>query len=707
MEGIMSAFKRLTLPVNHSRWSPVFSKMVQQVSVEFGSGGRLDLSLSERINLLRKLEPYIKQHSFTNNDVQEIRNAKEDLLKLWVFLLTFVGLVNKPALKELGYSIIVMLMQRDEFSLRSLGFGSSEPGPHCSKEELLIAKRYKDLLLRTFVLMVKSMTAKGKFAEMIHFSAQSLVVFFFRLPLVGGQVIDALQNKAASQRLEQTKSSNKSDKAHERLKESIKGEQGEPCPTSEKAEASKDVWTTDTKRTDTTTVSTEASSKFIVENPDLFEWNYFDSEAEAIALSPPTLSTESACFTWLSSKETFFLTFLEVYVIHVETVTIGPIEWQTIPAYNLLLECFWPLLKSSMWWDGICKRKAGESNGWVSSLPAYMRVKRSALAVLSNKAMINTFIQLTFECTNLYSLLSVDSCVEHLNLWFSTVAYSTTAREGIVNHNQNSRNTPPKQALLNKGTAEEVVQVPQLPKSFDYENYWFGIRNLLDSESFQVLLKVCSLIYNTLHLFRGQLRTRFIGDIMNEFFFRLFLHWSAEVRTFFQLTLVYKVLRADRRNLPCFSDSDVIQKYGVKEQEEQRVTPHSQRNHKRLNFIETKSSSSAAASSNSSGESGNESTISLPSSFERRMALFDDRKAADDEELLIDMMFCSKIDAYVRMCLENDPSIPQERRVYIQPSLCQYASFIHKYYKGITNETSETLPLLAHRMVYSEFQQSD
>ena len=49
--------------------------------------------------------------------------------------------------------------------------------------------------LQTFVLVMKSMTAKGKFAEIIHFSAQSLVVFFFRLPLVGGQIVDALISK--------------------------------------------------------------------------------------------------------------------------------------------------------------------------------------------------------------------------------------------------------------------------------------------------------------------------------------------------------------------------------------------------------------------------------------------------------------------------------------------------------------------------------
>lgn len=440
------------------------------------------------------------------------------------------------------------------------------------------------------------------------------------------------------------------------------------------------------------------SSEFIACNPDLFQWNYFNSEQEAAALGPALMGDDNACLAWLSTKETFFLTFVEVYIVHVESVATQPVRWPVIPAYDLILECFWPLLKSAMWWDGICKRRTGESDGWVSSLPAYMRVKRSALALLSNKTLLNQFIRLTYECTNLHSLLSVDSCVEHLNLWFSTVAYSASAREGIVNHNQNSRNTPPKQTVAEEAAAitksTNAVR-PSLPDDFDFDGYWLGIRAMLDSELFQVLLKVCSLLYNTLHLFHGQLRVRFVGDLMNEFFFRLFLHWSSEVRTFFQLTLVYKVLRADRRNLPCFTDAQVIRDFGGSAEANPASRPILQR---RFSFGDKDGDKKKQAA-----EQVPANVYSGESSFERRMAIFDDTNTSDNEELLLDIMFCSKIDAFVRMCLDGDDSIPADRRVYIDASLRQYAQLLKQYYRGVTNDQVEVLPQLAHRMVYSEF----
>jgi hypothetical protein len=799
MDGFVNALKRLTLSTNYSRWSPQFSRMVQQVCTRRTGA----LTLHERIALLRKLDPYIKQLGFTNTDDSEVLHAKEDLLMLWEHLLEFVVAMTKPPIKELGYALIVMLMQREEFTLRKLGFGPDSAGPRVSQAHLRLAQRYKALLLQTFMLVIKGMMAKGKFAEIIHFSAQTLVVFFFRLPLVGGRIVDALQSKAAAQReraLQQQQQQQQDDddtegieaagangdggggneddddgvysamsaplsapsspptkpEAFTEARSEAAGAAGAIAATASTgpthAGASHSVTTTAAATSSTTTASTSASggaaastavaagaitaaaaaaaaeaataatsasaaearnvmrrtgaaqalaerqsSDFIASNPDLFQWNYLNSEQEAAALGPALMGDDNACLAWLSTKETFFLTFVEVYIVHVESVATQPVRWQVIPAYDLILECFWPLLKSAMWWDGICKRRTGDSNGWVSSLPAYMRVKRSALALLSNKSLLNHFIRLTYECTNLHSLLSVDSCVEHLNLWFSTVAYSASAREGIVNHNQNSRNTPPKQTVAEEAAAitqSTSAARPSLPDDFDFDGYWLGIRAMLDSELFQVLLKVCSLLYNTLHLFHGQLRVRFVGDLMNEFFFRLFLHWSSEVRTFFQLTLVYKVLRADRRNLPCFTDAQVIRDYGGSADANSASRPILQR---RFSFGDKDGDKKKQA------EQVPANVYSGESSFERRMAIFDDTNTSDNEELLLDIMFCSKIDAFVRMCLDGDDSIPVDRRVYIDASLRQYAQLLKQYYRGVTNDQVEVLPQLAHRMVYSEF----
>jgi len=639
MDGFVSALKRFSFSTSYTKWTSSFSKLVQQVSSKSSVQ-----SISDKISLLRKLEPYLKEPGFVNTEDVEILQAKEDLLILWQYLLDFVVLTSKPTTKEIGYTLIVQLMQRSEFTLRRLGFDSKSQSPRCSRSHLRLAESYKKLLLETYILVMKSMGTKGKFAEIIHFSAQTLSIFFFRLPLVGGRIIDALQRKSDN---------NKNATGHELM----------------------DI---ELRLIKVLAVTEMEDSDFIAYNPDLFQWNYFDSESEAELLQPSLSAEDNACLVWLSTKETFFLTFVEVFVMHVETVSGMEVRWNVIPAYELLLDCFWPLLRSSIWWDGISRRRTGEGDGWVTSLPAYMRVKRSALALLSNKQLINAFIRLTFECTNVHSLLSVDSCVEHLNLWFSTVAYSSSAKEGIFNHNQSNKVTASMDSCC-------------LPTQFDYDNYWFGISALLQSELFQVLLKVCSLLYNTFHLFDGQMRIKLVGDLMSHYFFRLFLHWSTEVRTYFQLTLVYKVLRSDRRFLPCFTDAQVIHEYG-NIQGQVSSKPISQR----------RTSFDGKIPTNSRQEEFNvpANVYSGESSFERRMAVFDNSNSS--EHLLIDIMHCSKIDSYVRMCLDKDPAIPSESLVYVEASLKQYAHLLKQYYRGAVSDSSESLPLLAHRMVYSD-----
>ena len=85
------------------------------------------------------------------------------------------------------------------------------------------------------------------------------------------------------------------------------------------------------------------------------------------------------------------------------------------------------------------------------------------------------------------------------------------------------------------------------------------------------------------------------------------------------------------------------------------------------------------------------------------MAVFDAtaNSEQDDEQLLIDIMLCSKIDSYVRMLLDDDQSVPECYRVYKNPALMQYAGLLEKYYAGINSKSTDNLTNLAHRMIES------
>lgn len=342
-------------------------------------------------------------------------------------------------------------------------------------------------------------------------------------------------------------------------------------------------------------------------------------------------------------NETFFLTFVEYFVCYVKNYATEPIEWNVIPAYDLIVECFLPLMRSALWWDGIEKRQFDVGEGWVTSAPAYARVKITMLLLLKrNPELLNAYLEVIYSCTNIHSLWSVDSCVEHLGLCFGAVAEVSL----------------------------EVQGKSSLPENFDFQYYWFGISKMLSSDLFQVILKVCGLLYNTLDGFSGQHRVDLVTNLMTRSFFDLFLHWCTEVRTYFQLLLVYKILRSDRRNLPCFTDATVLKDY-LEDQTKPFRFPFNQ------------------------GIQGDKVA------FERRMAVFDSSNSQDNEQLLIDIMLCSKIDAFVRMCLESDKIIPERCRPYLKPALSSYAKILNKYYSGSSDSTYESLALLASKVVES------
>jgi hypothetical protein len=210
--------------------------------------------------------------------------------------------------------------------------------------------------------------------------------------------------------------------------------------------------------------------------------------------------------------------------------------------------------------------------------------------------------------------------------------------------------------------------------------------------------QTCSFLYNNFHLFRGSQRTKLINNLLSERFFFLFLHWSSEVRTYFQHLLIYKVLRADRRYLPCFTDTVVMERFGGADS--QRARSSMPDDLRKAQERRTR---------------------------ERRLTVFDTTsKTTNNEELLIDVAMCSKIDSYVHLCLTSKPEntdgqpepangsiprdskksppslIPEHSRVYIDASMRQYSALLTKYYRGVRLNSLDSLPSLTHRMVMSD-----
>jgi hypothetical protein len=116
MESLVNSWRRMSAPPNYDRWSSQFSKLVTQAI-------QPRISVSRRVAVLAKCEPWVTKSTFTNTSETEILSAKDDLLRLWEFMLEFVTVVSDNRYKEMGYNVIVAVMQRGEFQLDQFGLG--------------------------------------------------------------------------------------------------------------------------------------------------------------------------------------------------------------------------------------------------------------------------------------------------------------------------------------------------------------------------------------------------------------------------------------------------------------------------------------------------------------------------------------------------------------------------------------------------------
>ncbi len=642
---------------------------------------------------LKLLEPYISKRCFSNH--KENVECKLDMIRLWKGILKFCVACSNTKDKKVGYTFILMLMQRDEFSLAHLQ----------SKAKLHhhVCFEYQKVMLITLNYIISSLEKPGCFEELVQFSAEALAIMFFRLPLVSSCITDALVMLAENTR----KALEVEDFC---MPAALAGrgasaEQIEDMTVSERRRHARRSSTVDTGAR---RVSTGQATHFIISNPDFYLWAEVAQTASARSQAAAASSADgedddSACGTagrvddstvreiikkWFASKGRlgieFFMTWVVFWVNHVKT-TCGSAEivWSAIPAYNIILEAYVPLLYSGIWWDANLARKHGVAVGssYVSSFVSYTNVKQTALKLLENEQLVNPLVELTFRCCNAYSTASVESAVDHLHLWLQCSSKVVKEEERAAMAGTPTGNTD--------CTTDELAR--RLPDSFEYESFWQWLSVLLKSASFQVLLKTLSFLYNAFNLFHGEHRLRLVGDILQEFFWDLFLHWSSDVRDFFHHLLVFKLTVKDRRYLPFFSDARAMSKYGradvtwriMAESEETRRTRHME-------------------------------LLSTPPEYH-------------NEVLLVDLAVVSKADTYVRYCLgaasASDPdagsaaaasessarksdaagaaSVPPEGLVYVAASLRGYSEHLQSYYMAaMEGRLSDCVPVaLNHQMM--------
>ena len=178
-----------------------------------------------------------------------------------------------------------------------------------------IAIRYRTILLDTFKFVAKRVKSSKSSAELDDFYCSILAVLYFRVPLLGSWVIDSL----TCMRL---------------------------------PDAFPDGFLLgDCERT-------ADFSRFVANNPSLFDWVLlFDEQALDVGMVEPSMLDK------LHKSPAVFSRFIKALVRHVRLVSEGPIFWQAIPGYDVLVHAFTQFLEDYCKWIAL---SCAEIEGHVS-----------------------------------------------------------------------------------------------------------------------------------------------------------------------------------------------------------------------------------------------------------------------------------------------------------------------------------------------------
>ncbi|EGR27741.1 hypothetical protein IMG5_190360 [Ichthyophthirius multifiliis] len=165
------------------------------------------------------------------------------------------------------------------------------------------------------------------------------------------------------------------------------------------------------------------------------------------------------------------------------------ILWYIIPGYYNLVKVF------------LIKMRKIETKLFPENL------KDTSLILLYNEQNLNIYITIMYNKTNAYDGINVFYSFDLIKQWFQTIK-------------ENGK---------------------KIPTNFDYDFFFKGIKITLQGENFVCISKVLQLLYYCYELLPWLQKRQLQKIIFTNMFFKLFMHWSRNVRYLFHCFLIYKI----------------------------------------------------------------------------------------------------------------------------------------------------------------------
>ncbi|CAK4085914.1 unnamed protein product [Aphanomyces euteiches] len=424
-------------------------------------------------------------------------------------------------------------------------------------------------------------------------------------------------------------------------------------------------------------------AKFISACPQLYdEPRYLQATVVEISLVPflDRLRTPSRDANLVAI---FVSTFHEDSSSWAKALNHGAMLWHCIPGYFVLVRAFVAIFAK------VCmRRKKRETlnkeadivvDPWFPYWESHELepIYDGLTDVLSHGPLLNVFVQMILESTNMYDPQSVDYSFNILQNVFECAA------------EVNGPNHPRENSVRG-----------HLPLSFDVAYYLEALRKALTSSHFQIILKVLAFLYATADLLESKRRQKLLsGVVLHEYFFELFLHWNEEVRRMFCHLLVYKLFCSSRLDLPLVSDrvllatSPFFRPYNAPQ-------PHVLQGLATY-FAPPKRPSALSSLDHSTALErlivwDTTAVLKQSNQKQKQERLF--RDSLSDDELMLDLSMTSKLDAVLKMIADQIKShdcttyYPRHLQVYAQRAIAQYIGLLYGYYQAAFDHPSTPPP---------------
>jgi hypothetical protein len=285
----------------------------------------------------------------------------------------------------------------------------------------------------------------------------------------------------------------------------------------------------------------------------------------------------ASCKDWLPNFESchnFFMYFFSEFCSQIRTLMEGEHTlryWRLVPGYNELLLHYVEYGKAYLSVGGDI---GVEFRQWLDS----------TYIILKNQRFISVLIELFFSNTMGYNLDQVFFTLELIDDWFNELqkmrlaAQQLHANQLVIYYRQRIKHydSPPYPI---------EILMSQVPTNFNYALFETAILRLIETDHFQILTRTMIMIYNCLDHFTGKERLKIVFETMlRKNFYRLFLHWSDDVRVCFYRIICYKfrrILRCEETSVkPLRAAPEKLQVIAVKNKMNKFATDTAPKVHK-------------------------------------------------------------------------------------------------------------------------------